>query len=121
MDSRNGRLAAQNQARHPGALPLPLSDDLVAADAGADFTAGSQVRAGQEVAGLATVDAADERFGVVQAAKEVHLFAERLERPEHLAKLHLGPFAACPPLLAVEAITREQASETHRRLRITLL
>ena len=60
VDGRDRRLAAEHQARHLGLVLQPLGDDLVAADAGADLAAGGQVRAGEQVAGLAAVDAADQ-------------------------------------------------------------
>ena len=72
---------------------------------------------GEQVAGLAAVDAADEGFLVVEAAQEQHLLAERHERLEHLAQFHARPFAVGPPLLAVEAVAGKQAGEAHRRLR----
>ena len=74
------------------------------------------MRTGEQVAGLATVDAADEGFLVVEAAEEQQFFAEGLQRLEHLAELHRLAFALGPPLLAVEAVAGEQAGEAHRRL-----
>src|SRR5262249_20828494 len=82
-----------------------------------NLPAAGEVGAGEQVAGLATVDAADERFLVVEAAEEEHLPAEGQKRFEHLPQLHLLAFAPGPPFLAVKAVAREETGEAHRRLR----
>src|SRR6185437_15457825 len=82
------------QAWHFGLLAQPPGDDLIEADAGMNFPAAGEVRAGEKIAGLATVDAAD----------------------EDLAQFHLLAFALGPPLFAVKAVARKKAGEAHRRL-----
>ena len=101
----------------PWSVPQPLGEHLIAADAGADFAAGGQAGAGQQIAGLATVNAADQGFLVVKPCEKQHLFAERAQRIEHLAQLHLGTFAAPPPFPAMKAIAGKEARKPHRRLR----
>src|SRR6185312_693891 len=114
-------LGAEYQAGNLG-LPLgALGDDLVATDSGLDGAGRFEVGAGKEVAGLAAMDAADERLGVVQAANEVHLLANGVERLEHLAERHGLAFALGPPFLAVEAVAGEEGGEPHRRLGGSLL
>ena len=66
---------------------------------------------GEQIAGLAAMDAADQGFLIVQPAQEQQFFAERQERFEDFAKLHLRPFALGPPLLAVVAVAGEKAGE----------
>src|SRR5258708_443266 len=94
-----------------------LGDDLIHAHARADFAAAGEVRAGEEVAGLAAMDAADESFLIVEAANEEHFFAEGFERFEHFADLHGFAFAPGPPFLAVEAVAGEEAGHADGRLR----
>src|SRR5205823_354769 len=110
-----------HQARHLGVLAMALGNDLIATDAGANFAAGREMGPGQEVAGLAAMDAADERLRVEQPLEEQHLLAIGPQRFEDAAQLHLLAFAARPPLAAVEAVAREEAREAHRRLRGPLL
>ena len=117
VDGRDGRLAAQHQARHLRLPPHPSGENLVATHSRADLAAGGKVGAGEQVAGLATVDAADEGFLVVQPAQEQQFLAEGPERLQHLAELHVLALAFGPPLLAVEAVAGEQAGESYRRLR----
>ena len=73
------------------------------------------MRAGQQVAGLATMDAADQGFLVIEAAQEQQFLAEGQERLQHLAEFHVVPSPLGPPLLAMEAVAGEEAGEPHRR------
>ena len=50
------------------------------------------------------------------AAQEQQLLAVGQQWLQHLAELHVGPFALGPPFLAVVPIAGEQAGEAHGRL-----
>ena len=76
--------------------------------------------AGEEVAGLAAVNAADEGFLVVEAAQEQQLFAERLQRIEHLAQLHAAPSPLAHHSLLMEAIAAKRGRQTARAARKTV-
>ena len=116
MQRRDRRLAAEDQAIHLGLAAQALGGDLVHADAGADFATRGKVGPGEQVAGLAAMDAADEGLGIVEAADKQHLLAVRPQRLEHLAHVHLGGFALGPPFPGVEAVAGEEARQADRRL-----
>ena len=79
-----------------------LCDKLIDAGAGLNPPAGSQRRAGKQVAGLRTVDVTLERLGVVEAADEHHPIPEIVEWMQHLTQLHVGAFALGPPFVPVK-------------------
>ncbi len=113
VDRRIGRLRRPAPGSAPWFGAVALGDDLIDAGARADFAAGGEQGAGEQIAGLRAVDVALLRLGVVQAVDEEHLLAEVGERREHLAQLHLPALAACPPFAAVKAVAGEQDAETH--------
>jgi len=94
-----------------------FGDDLIATHTRLDLSAGSEVGTGQEVASLATVNAADEGLFIVQPPEKQQLLFERLKRFEYLAEFHLFAFALRPPLFAVKAISGEEKGQPHWRLR----
>ena len=108
--------AAEHEARQLGAVPDVPRHQLIDARAGLDPPARGQRRAGEQVAGLRTVDIALERLGIVQAADEHHLVAKLVKRREHLAQLHVGTLALGPPFVPVITAAGKQDGHARRRL-----
>ena len=93
---------AQHEARQLGSMANLLRDKLIDTGAGLNPPPGGQRRAGEQVAGLRTMDVALERLGVVEAADEHHPIPEIVEWIQHLAQLHVGTFALGPPFVPVK-------------------
>src|SRR5688572_4338640 len=51
---------------------------------------------------------------IEETVDDVDLVLERLERLQRFAELHLGALAACPPVIAVDAVAHEQHAEALR-------
>ena len=81
-------LAAQDHAGLDGLLAEVVGEHLVHADAALELGALLERRAGEDVAGLARVDADAGGVLVEQAVDEVHLGLERGQRLQALAQLH---------------------------------
>ena len=95
--------AAQHQARNLRLVPDPLSNDLIDAGSTANRSARCQRGAGEQVAGLRTVDVSLQGLGVVEPADENHLFAEIVQRGQDLTEFHRLSLAPGPPLVLVKA------------------
>ncbi len=95
--------------------PVTLRQQLVDAGAGTNFAAGGQRRAGEQVAGLRTVDISLLRLFVVEAPDDQHLFAEIVQWREHFPQFHLFALAFRPPFLRVKAVAGKQHRKPHRR------
>ena len=108
VDGGVGFFAAEDETGDLGGAAVVGSDDLVEAGAGADFAAGGEGSAAEEVAGLGAVDVAFEGFGIVEPADEEELAAEVVEGFEDLAEGHGVAFSGGGPFRAVEAIAREE-------------
>ena len=93
-----------------------LGQQLIDARARADFAAGGQRCAGQQVAGLRAVDVPLVGLVVVQAADEEHLLAEVGQRREHLAQAPCSCRRPWPTTPAVETVAGEEHGQPHRRL-----
>ena len=107
---------AKHEARQLGAMADVLRDKLIDAGAGLNPPAGSQRRAGEQVAGLRTVDVTLERLGVVEAADEHHPITEIVQRMQHLAQLHVGALALGPPFMSMKTAAGKQDCHAGWRL-----
>ena len=107
---------AKHETRQLGSMANVLRDELIDTGAGLDPPARGQRRAGEQVAGLRTVDVALERLGVVETSDEHHPIPEIVERMQHLAQLHVGAFAFGPPFVPVKTAPGEQDRHAGWRL-----
>ena len=115
-----GFLAAQHKTGQFRLSADGLGDVLIDAGARANRAARGQRCAGQQSAGLGTMDVALERFRVVETANECQTIPEIIQRREDFAQLHRRPFTLGPPLVFVKSAASEEDGHPRGRLAVRL-
>ncbi len=109
--------AGQHDAGLRRVLADMAGDHLIDADAGMDDGALRDVRARQQAAGLAGVNALAGQRLDVEAVDHVDLLLQRLQRLQRLAELHGGAVAFGAPMILVDAAAQEHHAEALGEMR----
>ena len=109
------RLARQHEARLRRLVTHSVREHLVCGDPRSHDRPWLEGHAGQEIAGLRGMDAhSDGRF-VEQAVDHVDLQLQGVKWLKRSAQRHFGAVAARPPVIAVDAVAREQHGKPLRK------